>query len=67
MCYPGEGERSQYITDLEDSASMYDFRNNGELSLGIGDHRYQGFDGLYNVAPGTIANIYQVDGSIASL
>lgn len=59
--------RNQNITDMEDSACLYDFRSYGELSLGIGDHRNQGFDGLYDVVPGTIAKIYHEDGSVTTL
>lgn len=53
----------QYYVDLPDSACLFDFRDEGDLSLGIGDHNYQGFDALYYVTPGMVAKILQSDGT----
>ena len=58
---------NQYLVDLEDSASFFDYRNDGDWSLGIADHNNQGFDGLYYVVPGTIAYIMHSDGTKETL
>ncbi len=62
-----DGDLHQYLVDNPDSACLFDYRSNGDLSLGISDHKYQGFDGLYDVVPGTIAKILHSNGTEETL
>lgn len=57
------GELHQYYVDMPDCACIFDNRAEGCLSLGISDHNYQGFDGLYYATPGMIARILYSDGT----
>lgn len=63
-CNPDEDiNYAQYIVDCEDSADYY--TRNGTII--IGDHKNQGFSGLYDAYVGEYAYILHSDGSVTKL